>query len=101
MGVSTALLTGLATGFAIAIQIGAVSLLLIEVAVASGTGAAVAAGMGVATVDFAFGAVAAATGGTAGALLSEHEGAIRLVAAAVLAAIAIHGLLTLRRSAGA
>jgi threonine/homoserine/homoserine lactone efflux protein len=100
MELDAALLTGLATGFAIAVQVGAVSLLLIEVAIASGTGAAVAAGMGVATVDFAFGAVAAATGGAAGALLSEHEGAIRIVAAGVLAAIAIHGLLTLRHPSG-
>jgi threonine/homoserine/homoserine lactone efflux protein len=100
MDLDAALLTGLATGFAIAVQVGAISLLLIEVAIASGTGAAVAAGMGVATVDFAFGAVAAATGGAAGALLSEHEGAIRIVAATVLAGIAIHGLLTMRRTPG-
>jgi threonine/homoserine/homoserine lactone efflux protein len=104
MDVGTALITGLATGFAIAIQVGAVSLLLIEAAVASGTGAAVAAGMGVATVDLAFGAVAAATGGAAGAALSQHEGLIRIAAAAVLAAIALYGIAGVlrarRRSAG-
>jgi threonine/homoserine/homoserine lactone efflux protein len=96
----TALLTGLLTGFAIAMQIGAISLLLIETAVAGGTAAAVAAGMGVATVDLAFGGVAAATGGAAGAALTRHEDAIRIVAAVVLAAIAIYGLIGVLRRRG-
>ena len=93
---SAALLAGLAAGLAIAMQVGAVSLLLVEAAVVAGPRAAVAAGMGVATIDFAFAVVAAAAGGAAGAALSGHEDAIRLVAAAALAAIAIHGLIALR-----
>jgi len=101
MDPSTALITGLLTGFAIAMQIGAISLLLIETAVAGGTAAAVAAGMGVATVDFAFGGVAAATGGAAGAALTRHEDVIRIVAAVVLAAIAIWGLIGVLRRRGA
>src|SRR3954453_5637216 len=75
-----------------------ITLLLIEAAVASGTAAAVAAGMGVATVDLAFGAVAAATGGAAGAVLSQHGGLIRIAAAAVLAAIALYGIAGILRS---
>lgn len=98
MDLGTALLTGLATGFAIAMQVGAVSLLLIETAMAGGTAAAVAGGMGVATVDLAFGAVATATGGVAGAALSRYEGAVRIVAAIVLAAIAVAGLVGLVRA---
>ena len=92
-----ALLAGLIAGLAIAVQVGAVSLLLVEAAVTSGPRVGVAAGMGVATVDFAFGIVAAAAGGAVGATLTEHEGAIRAVAALTLAAIAIHGLIVLRR----
>ena len=96
MDPSAALLAGLVAGMAIAIQVGAVSLLLVEAAIAAGPRAGVAAGMGVATVDLAFAAVAAAAGGAAGALLASHEAEIRLVAAFVLAAIAVHGLIALR-----
>lgn len=87
----------MAAGLVIAMQVGAVSLLLVETAVVRGTRIGVAAGMGVATVDLLFAAAAAAAGATAGAMLAEHELEIRLVAAATLAAIALHGLLALRR----
>jgi threonine/homoserine/homoserine lactone efflux protein len=97
MDSTDALLAGLAAGFAIAMQVGAVSLLLIETAVASGPRVGAAAGMGVATVDLAFAAIAAAAGGAAGAALQSHEGEIRFVAAGVIAGIAAHGLVRLRR----
>ena len=87
----------MAAGLVIAMQVGAVSLLLVETAVVRGTRIGVAAGMGVATVDLLFAAAAAAAGATAGAMLAEHELEIRLVAAATLAAIALHGLIALRR----
>ena len=93
---STALLAGLAAGLAIAMQIGAVSVLLIEAAAVAGPRAGVAAGMGVASADLAFAMVAVAAGGAAGAALADHESVIRLVAAIVLAAIALHGLIALR-----
>ena len=97
---SGALIAGLAAGFAIAVQVGAVSVLLVEEAVASGPRAGVAAGMGVATVDLGFAMVAAAAGGVVGAVLSDHEAEIRIVAAITLAAIAIHGLVALARRRG-
>ncbi len=98
MDADAALLAGLVAGLAIAVQVGAVSLLLIEASIASGPRAGVAAGMGVATADFAFAVVAAAAGGAAGAALAGHERAIRIVAGATLAAIAVHGLAGLARS---
>ncbi len=100
MDPTAALIAGLAAGLAIAMQVGAVSLLLVETAVARGLRIGVAAGLGVATIDLLFAAAAAVAGGTAGAVLSEHEAEIRLVAAATLAAIALHGLTTvlLRRA---
>jgi arginine exporter protein ArgO len=52
--------------------------------------------MGVATADLGYAAVAAAAGGAVGAVLSSHEAEIRIAAAAVLAAIALHGLARLR-----
>jgi threonine/homoserine/homoserine lactone efflux protein len=97
MDPSAALLAGLAAGLAIAMQVGAVSLLLVEASVIAGPRVGVAAGMGVATADLGFAAVAAAAGGAAGAALSHHEGGIRVVAALVVAAIAIHGLVALAR----
>jgi threonine/homoserine/homoserine lactone efflux protein len=97
MDPSTALLAGLVAGLAIAMQVGVVSLLLIETAVVGGPRVGVAAGMGVAAADLGFAAVAAAAGGAAGAVLSSHEAEIRIVAAAVVAAIALHGLYGLMR----
>jgi threonine/homoserine/homoserine lactone efflux protein len=93
MDASAALLAGLVAGLAIAMQVGAVSLLLIEAAMVAGRRAGVAAGMGVATADLAFAAIAAVAGGAAGAALASHEVQIRVVAAAALAAIALHGLM--------
>jgi threonine/homoserine/homoserine lactone efflux protein len=94
---SAALLAGLAAGLAIAMQVGAVSLLLVDAAVVSGPRAGVAAGMGVAAADLGFAVVAAAAGGAAGAALSSHETEIRVTAAIVVAAIALHGLVALAR----
>jgi threonine/homoserine/homoserine lactone efflux protein len=96
MDPTAALIAGLAAGLAIAMQVGAVSLLLVETAVAGGLRVGVASGLGVATVDLLFAAAAVVAGATAGALLSEHEALIRLVAAGTLAAIALHGLAALR-----
>ena len=100
MDPSAALLAGLAAGLAIAMQVGAVSLLLVEASVVSGPRAGVAAGMGVAAADLGFAAIAAAAGGAAGAALSSHESEIRVIAAIVIAAIAVHGLIALAREQG-
>ena len=97
MDPAAALIAGLVAGLAIAMQVGAVSLLLIEASVVAGPRAGVAAGMGVATADFAYAAVAAAAGSVVGTALASHEGEIKLVAALVLAAIALHGLIGLWR----
>jgi threonine/homoserine/homoserine lactone efflux protein len=96
MDPTAALIAGLAAGLAIAMQVGAVSLLLVETAVSGGKRVGIAAGMGVATVDLLFAAAAAVAGGTAGAVLARHEGELKTVAAIVLAAIAVHGLLTMK-----
>lgn len=98
MDPTAALLAGLVAGLAIAMQVGAVSLLLIEASVVRGPRVGVAAGMGVATADLAFAGVAAAAGGAAGAALSSHQAEIKITAALTLAAIAIHGLVRLRRA---
>ena len=99
MDPTAALIAGLAAGIAIAVQVGAVSLLLVEASVVAGPRRGVAAGMGVATADLLFAVVAVAAGGAVGAVLASHESTIRMVAAGALAAIAIHGLVTLRPAA--
>jgi threonine/homoserine/homoserine lactone efflux protein len=101
MSAATALLAGFVSGLAIAVQVGAVSLLLVDTALAAGPWAGAAAGLGVATADLGFAAVAVVAGGAAGTLLSGHEAEIRIVAAALLAGIAIHGLIGLRRERAA
>jgi threonine/homoserine/homoserine lactone efflux protein len=97
MDPDAALIAGLAAGLAIAMQVGAVSLLLVEASVVAGPRVGVAAGMGVATADLGFAVIAAAAGGAAGAALSSHETEIRVVAAIVVTAIAVHGLIALAR----
>jgi threonine/homoserine/homoserine lactone efflux protein len=92
MDPTAALIAGLVAGLAIAMQVGAVSLLLVELSVVRGPRVGVAAGMGVATVDFAYAVIAAAAGSVVGAALSSHESEIKIVAALVLAAIAVHGI---------
>src|SRR4051812_50106473 len=86
MDQTAALLAGLIAGLAIAMQVGAVSLLLIEASVVRGPRVGVAAGMGVATADLAFAAVAAVAGGAPRAALSRRESRIRLIAGIGLAA---------------
>jgi threonine/homoserine/homoserine lactone efflux protein len=98
---SAALIAGLTAGIAIAMQVGAVSLLLIEAAVIGGPRKGVAAGMGVATADLGFAVVAAVAGAAAGAALAGHEGEIRVLAAIVVAAIAVHGLIAIARDRSA
>jgi threonine/homoserine/homoserine lactone efflux protein len=96
MDATAALIAGLGAGLAIAMQVGAVSLLVVETTVVAGSRVGVAAGMGVATVDVVFAGVAAGGGGAASAVLAAHEPEIRVAAAACLIAIAVHGLVTLR-----
>ncbi len=100
MSPTPALGAGLIAGLAVAMQVGAVSVLLIEAAVVSGRRAGVAAGMGVATVDFGFAAVAAAASGVAGPALARYAPEIRVAGALVLAVVAVYGLATLSREGG-
>ena len=92
MDPASALLAGLTAGLLIAVQVGPVSLLIVETSVRRGPRTGVAAGLGVATADLAVAAIAAAAGGAAGAALARHETEIHVVAALALAAIALTGL---------
>lgn len=95
---SAALIAGLVAGFAIAAQIGAVSLLVIDTAISGGPQLGIAAGAGVATVDLCFGAVAALAGGAATAALSSTRQPLQVTGAIVLGAVAVRGLWRERRT---
>jgi len=87
---------GLAAGLGIAVPLGAVGVLLVSEGMARGWRSGVAAAGGVATVDLGYAAVATAAGAAVASALAGRETAVRLVAAAVLAVVAVRGLLAAR-----
>ena len=95
---SEALFAGIVAGLAVAVPLGAIGVLIVDLGIRGGFRPAFLAGLGTATADGLYAIVAAAAGAAVGALLSPAQH-IRLVAAGVLAAVAIVGLLALRRPA--
>lgn len=99
-----AVLEGLVAGYGIAVPVGAVAVVIIGAAARHGRRAGLAAGAGAATADLTYAALAAVAGTGAAQVLAPVERPARLVAGIVLVAIALLGLLRLRRppaSAGA
>lgn len=89
---SDALIAGLVAGLAVAMPLGAIGVLIVELGATAGFRTAWAAGMGTATADLAYGAAAAFAGAAVAGLLDDARSAIAVVGAGVLAAIAVHGL---------
>jgi arginine exporter protein ArgO len=96
-----ALLAGVVAGLAVAVPLGAIGVLIVDLGVRGGFRPAFLAGLGTALADGVYATVAAVAGLAVGSWLRPAEGSIRLVAAAVLAAMAVTGLLALRRPATA
>lgn len=94
-----ALVAGIVAGLAVAVPLGAIGVLIVDLGIRGGFRPAFLAGLGTATADGLYAIVAAASGAAVGAFLSPAQHTIRLVAAAVLATVAIVGLLALRRPA--
>ncbi|NCT92552.1 LysE family transporter [Cellulomonas sp. APG4] len=88
---------GAAVGLGVAMPLGAIGVLLLQTGMTRGWRTAAAGGLGAATVDLAFAVVAVLAGTTVTRLLDGHETTVRLVGALVLAAVAVHGLLTTLR----
>ncbi|RKE17676.1 LysE type translocator [Streptomyces sp. TLI_171] len=84
-------------GLGVAVPLGAVGVLLLQEG-RRGWAPAAGGATAVAAVDGAYAAVAVLAGPQVAALLSGHESAVRAVSALLLGAIAVHGLLGLRRS---
>ena len=80
---------GVAAGLAVAVPLGAVGALVLDTGLRHGTRPALAAGLGVATMDGVYAAAAALAGASVAAALAPAQGAIRLVAASVLAVVAL------------
>jgi len=90
---------GVAAGLGIAVPLGAVGVLLVSEGMARGWRSGAAAACGVASVDLVYAAVATVAGTAVASALARRESAVRLVAAAVLAVVAVRGLLAARASA--
>ncbi|NUL06806.1 hypothetical protein HRW07_26950 [Streptomyces lunaelactis] len=97
MSMWTTAMAGAAAGLGVAMPIGAMGVLLIQEGM-RGRRRAVAAALAVAVVDLAYAAAATALGPFIASVLSGVEAWVRLVSAAVLAAIAVRGLLASRHT---
>jgi threonine/homoserine/homoserine lactone efflux protein len=86
------LVSGLLAGWGVAIPLGAIGVLVVELGVRGGFRPAAAAAAGVATADLLYAAVAALAGAAVAHVLEPHAHALRLTAAAVLAVVAVLGL---------
>lgn len=90
---ATSFVAGAIAGWAIAIPVGAIAVLIVEIGIRRGFRVAAAAGAGAATADGLY-ATLAAVGGTAlAAFLEPLEGPLRVIAIGALLAIGIRGLL--------
>lgn len=98
----TAFLEGALAGFGIAIPVGAIGVLLVDLAMRRGFKPAAAAGAGVATADFVYALVAVLVGGAVAGAVDSFQDTLRIVSAIVLLGVAAHLLWgALRRRAPA
>jgi arginine exporter protein ArgO len=89
---------GVVAGLGIAIPVGAIAVLIIDLAMRRGFARAVPAALGTATADLAYAAVAAVAGIAVAAALEPHQRRIELMSAAVLAAIVVYRMVRLART---
>jgi threonine/homoserine/homoserine lactone efflux protein len=95
-----ALISGLIAGWGVAVPLGAIGVMLVDLGMRAGFRSAAPAAAAVATADLLYAAVAAAAGSAAASVLEPHEHAMKLIAAAVLAAVALLGLRAARGRRG-
>jgi arginine exporter protein ArgO len=95
-----ALAAGIFAGLAVAVPLGTIGVLIVDLGVRGGFRPAFLAGLGTALADGLYATVAAVAGLAVGAWLAPASRAIALGAAAVLACVAVVGLLALRRPPG-
>jgi arginine exporter protein ArgO len=88
---------GALAGYAIAIPVGAIAILILDIAMRRGFGLGFAAGAGAATVDFAYASLAGLAGQALAPLLEPVGPAMQVVSAAVLLGLGGDGLWRLWR----
>ena len=95
-----AFVAGVVAGYGVAIPVGAIAVLIIDTAIRRGFRIGASAGAGAATADLIYALVAIVAGSAIAAVVEPLSVPLRLMAAAVLAAIALRGLLTLPPATG-
>lgn len=94
-------ISGMIAGYGIAIPVGAIAVMIIDISVRRGFRQGFAAGAGAASADLLYAALAAGAGGMLAPLIAPAASAIGIVSGLVLMAIAIIGLRSLKRQKGA
>lgn len=93
--------SGMIAGYGIAIPVGAIAVMIIDISMRRGFRQGFAAGAGAASADLLYAALAAGAGGLLAPLIAPAASAIGMVSGLVLIAIAIFGLRSLSRKSGA
>lgn len=93
-----ALLAGMVAGYAIAVPVGVIAVLIIETGMIGGLRRGFAAGAGAATVDLLFCSLALALGGLLNQILAVALHPLQLLSGAILISIGVRGLFALRAS---
>ncbi len=89
-----AALAGAVAGYAIAIPVGAIAVLIIHTSLTSGLRAGLAAGAGTATADGIYATIAAFAGAGVAAFIGPIVAPVRVVGGIVLVLIGVYGLMT-------
>lgn len=98
---TAAFLAGALAGYAIAIPVGAIAVLIVETAMSRGFRVGAGAGLGAATADGLFAALAAVGGLALAPLIEPVERPLRIVGIGILLGLGLRGLLlTWRRRSG-
>src|SRR5687767_15547494 len=93
----SAFLVGAAAGYGIAIPVGPIAVLILRTGLRRGFRLAAAAGAGTATADLVFASIALVVGAAVSSAIASVLLPLRLAAAAALMALALRGLVRLRR----
>lgn len=87
-----ALLKGVLAGYGIAIPVGAISVLIVQVGIRCGFWCAASAGAGAATADLVYSVIAVTAGSAVASSIDSIEDPLRLASGGVLAVIGVLGL---------
>ena len=90
-----AAIAGALAGYAIAIPVGAIAVLIIHTGLTRGLRVGIAAGAGAATADFIYSTIAVIAGIGVTALIAPWIPALRIVGGLVLIALGVRGLLSI------